>query len=41
MKTGQKMKNRSRTYNINRTKSRHGRKCTKYKISQCNDGYVQ
>ena len=35
------MKNRSRTYNINITKSRHKRKCTKYNMSQYNDGYVQ
>ena len=34
------MKNRSQRYDINRPRPRHGHKYTKYKICQCNDGYM-
>ena len=39
MKMRLKMKNNQR-YNINRLRPRHGHKCTKYKMSQYNDGYM-
>ena len=35
------IKNGSRRYDKNRTKSRHGHKYTKSKMSQSGDGYVQ
>ena len=37
MKMMLKMKNR---YEISRPRPRHGHKCTKYKLSQYNDGYM-
>ena len=40
MKIRLKIKNRSHRYDINRPHSRHGHKYTKYKMSQCNGGYM-
>ena len=36
-----KMKNRSHLYDLNRTRPKHVYGCTKYKMSQYEDGYVQ
>ena len=35
-----KMKNRSLRYDINRPRSRHGHKYSKYKVSQYGDAYM-
>ena len=35
-----KIKNRSHRYDLNRPRSRHGHKYTKYKMSQYNDDYI-
>ena len=41
MKMKLKMKNWSHKYDIDRTGPRHGYKYAKYKMSHCDDGYVQ
>ena len=35
-----KMKIRSHRYDINRPSSRHGNKCSKYKLSQYSDAFM-
>ena len=40
MKMNIKMKNISPSYDINRSKSRHGQKFSKYKVSDYDDAYM-